>query len=265
MIQLDPLVGGFPNKAGGLGEGGELAGGAGGALHTAEPDGGGQRSETLIRVVLAEEKAVFRPAREHAIRLGAALGHQVIDHHPKIGRVPVEDQGLSAQELECGVCASQKALPCGFLVAGRSIDLPREVKALHPFGFEGGGELGRGAVVVLHRIARADNLGALETRNTPNEGELDLIGKGGGDAIHVVLVGVTAFWFQKDLVALFLSKPDHLVLDGRAVARPHPFDLSRIHGALVQIIADVLMSLWISPGDPTGTLFHVESFVSPRI
>ena len=88
-------------------------------------------------------------------------------------------------------------------------------------------ELGRRAVVVFHGVARADDLGILQPGDGADEVVLDLVGQRGGDAVDVELAGVAALRLQEDLVALLLGEADHLVLDGRAVARADALDHAR--------------------------------------
>ena len=52
------------------------------SAHAAECDP--ERREPLIRVVGAQPQPVLRAGREHAVGLGDALRHEIIDHHAEI-------------------------------------------------------------------------------------------------------------------------------------------------------------------------------------
>ena len=140
-----------------------------------------------------------------------------------------------------------------------------EVEVLDAFGFEGGVELGWGAVVVFDGVARADDLGVFETWDGADEGVLDFVGEGCGDPVDVVLVGLAAFGFEEELVAVFLGEADDLVFDGGAVAGADAFDDAGVHGGLVEIGADDVVGVRRGVGDPARHLFHVEHGVCPAI
>src|SRR5258706_15774486 len=64
--------------------------------------------EPQIGVVLAQSETVFGAAREHAIRLGHALRHQIIDENTQVGLVAARPPGLPPLPLKRGIHASQK-------------------------------------------------------------------------------------------------------------------------------------------------------------
>ena len=53
----------------------------------------------------------------------------------------------------------------------------------------------------------------------------------------------------------FVGKAHELVFDTRAIPRPHPADLARIHGGLVQVLPDDPLRFGCRIGHPTGDLF----------
>ena len=69
---------------------------------------------------------------------------------------------------------------------------------------------------------------------------------------------MATLWLKKDLVALFLSKFDNLILNRRAVAWPRAFDFPRIHGRFIEVITNDVVGLGAGVGDVAGDLFHVE-------
>ena len=121
------------------------------------------------------------------------------------------------------------------------------------------------AVVVLHRVARTDDFGLFQTGNGVDERQLHLERQARGKAVDVVLVGVAAFRLQEELVPGFLREFDHLILDGRTIARANPFDAPAVHGRFVEIIADDGVGRFVGAGRPAGQLFHVEHAVAPFV
>ena len=131
------------------------------------------RREAEVCVVVAEDQAVFGTAREHAIRLGGSLGHEVVHEHTEIGISTAEDQRRFALQFKRGICAGKEPLPCGFLVAGGSVDLSGEIQAGDRLGFESVAELGRRAVVVFDGVSGTEQFGIFESGHGSDECVLD--------------------------------------------------------------------------------------------
>ncbi len=85
-------------------------------------------------------------------------------------------------------------------------------------------------VVILDGITRAQDVGVLETRYRAHGLELDIKRQAGGNTIRVQLVGGQAFGLDENLVRILVGKAVDLVLDGRAIARAHAFDVASEHG-----------------------------------
>ena len=221
--------------------------------------------EPQIGIVLAQHQAVLGPTSEHAVRLGATAGHEVVDHDPEVGLVAPQNKFRLALDLQRGVRPSDQPLPGGLLIAGGAIDLTRKIQPFDLLGFEGRAQLGRRAVIVLDRITRTQNFAALETGDRSEKFQLHLVGQRGGNAIHIVLEGVPTFGFEENLVPLLFREADDFVLDRRAIARPHPLDHAAVHRRLMQIRTDRVVGAGVRVSDPTRQLFHVERGVAPRI
>ena len=80
MVQLNSIMGSLPDQGCSGVKSFEFLGSSLAAKCTRKAQGAGEGPKTLVRVVLPKQKAVLRPAREHAVRLRAALGDKVIDH-----------------------------------------------------------------------------------------------------------------------------------------------------------------------------------------
>jgi hypothetical protein len=65
-------------------------------------------------------------------------------------------------------------------------------------------------------------LRVLEAGNGFQEVNLDIEGEARGKSVHIPLIRVPAFGFQKELVGGLFGKTDNLVLDGWAVAGTVP-------------------------------------------
>ena len=87
-----------------------------------------QLGQTQICVVFAQAQAVFGAAGEHSIRFAHALRHQVIDQHTQIGLIAARHPWLLVERPAGGIDACEQALGGRFLIAGRPVDLPREIK-----------------------------------------------------------------------------------------------------------------------------------------
>ena len=230
-----------------------------------EADGGGEGGEAEVAVVLAEEEAVLGAGGEEAVGFGGAFGDQIVDHDGEVGLAALQQERGATGGLERGIGTGDEALAGGFFITGGAIDLSGEVEAGDALRFESGMELGGRAVIILHGIAGADDLGVFEAGDGPDEVVLDLEGQGGGDAVDVEFAGVAALGFEEDLVPLLLRKAHHLVLHRGAVARSDTLNVAGIHGRLVDVRPDDVVRLGGRVGDPAGNLFHVERYGAPGV
>ncbi len=76
----------------------------------------------------------------------------------------------------------------------------------------------------------------------------------GGDPLQVHLVVVTAFWFDKNGMALAIGKAHNFIFNGGAVARP--LDGTCAVGLrLGQVLANDAVRIEVGIGHPAGRLF----------
>ena len=81
------------------------------------------RGQPAIGVIGAQQQAIFRPRREHAIGLGDPAGDQIVDHHPDVAFRPVEMHLAQTAGVAGGVQPRDQTLAGGFLITGGAIDL----------------------------------------------------------------------------------------------------------------------------------------------
>ncbi len=67
-------------------------------------------------------------------------------------------------------------------------------------------------------------------------------------------MGGQAFRLEKHLVAVLVGEAMDLVLDGRAIARPHAFDDAGIHRRAIEVGGDDLVGALVGVGDPAADL-----------
>ena len=83
---------------------------------------------------------------------------------------------------------------------------------------------------------------------------LHVVRQAGRDAVRIHLVGVEPFGLDEDLVRGLVGEPDYLVLDARAVARAHAFDLAGEHRRAIGGGADDLVRALGGRRDVAGQL-----------
>src|SRR5690606_2483862 len=83
----------------------------------------GMVQQAQLRAPVIEQQPMLGPAREHAVRLARALGHEIVDQDTRVALMPGDHQRRLLADLMHGVDASHQALSGGFLVAGRAVDL----------------------------------------------------------------------------------------------------------------------------------------------
>ena len=118
-------------------------------------------------------------------------------------------------------------------------------------------QIARIEVVVFDGIAGARDVGLLEAADGTHQRQLHVERQAGGDAVGIDLVRVQPFRLEEDLVAVLVGEAHHLVLDGRAVARPDAFDDAGVHRRAVQAGADDFVGALVGVGDVARHLARV--------
>ena len=237
-----------------VGHGGAFLGEAVDAFFGGEADAGAEGGEALVGVVASEGEAEFGSAGEHAVGFGGGLGDKVVDHDADVGLVACEDESFFILDFEGGVYAGDEALAGGFFVAGGAVELAGEVEAFDQSCFERGVDLMRWGEVVFDGVAPAEDFGVFEAFDAVDDFELDVFGEAGGDAVAVDFVGVEAFGFEEDLVAVFVGEADDFVFDGWAVAWAAGLDLAGVHWRAVEVGFDEGVGFFVGVGDVHGEL-----------
>src|SRR5690606_39531414 len=93
-------------------------------------------AQPQVRIVLPKQQPVFGSAGEHPIGLPGAPGDEVIDQESDIGLIPAKDDRLPALDSQDGIDPGDQALGGSLLVAGGSVDLPRQKKILADPGLQ---------------------------------------------------------------------------------------------------------------------------------
>ncbi len=124
--------------------------------------------------------------------------------------------------------------------------MPGEEESFHSPDLEGGQELARVDEVVLHRIAVSRDDRGLEAGQGPDDTVLNIWRQRRGNPIQIEPRMLQSLGLDEDLMAFFVGKADHFVLDGRTVPRTGCLDLAGVHRRAVQVRTDQLV------GDGTG-------------
>ena len=120
------------------------------------------RDETLVRVVLPQQQAVFRARGHHAVRFVRAARDQIVNQRADVAVRAVEHERLLALDLERGVDACHKTLRGRLFIAGRAAELACAVQTGDLFGLERRTQLERINAVVLDGVGRAHDLRVLQ-------------------------------------------------------------------------------------------------------
>ena len=96
-------------------------------------------------------------------------------------------------------------------------------------------------MVIFHRIAGLEDLGALQPRHRADHRQLHVLGQRGRDAVRIDGRIVQPLGLEEDLVAVAIGEAMDLVLDRRAVTRPDAADFPGEKRRAVEIGADDLV------------------------
>ena len=171
------------------------------------------------------------PRGQHAIGLGDALKHQIVDHHADIAVVPVKPDRIVAPRKARCIDAGDKTLGRRFLIAGRAVDLAGQIKARHGPHAKIMAENARIDMIIFDRIAGLIDLDPFKAVDRPQKCELHIDRQRGRYPVGINGAVIQPFRLEKDLMAVAIAKAVDLVFDRRAVARPLPLESRRKRAA----------------------------------
>ncbi len=214
-----------------------------------------ERRQPLIGVVGPEPQPELGAGRKHAVGLGHAAGHQVVDHDAEIAVGPRHDEfTAAAARRQRRIDPRDDPLRAGLLVSRRAVDLPGQEKPRQRLHLERRLQLARIDVVVFDRVARPLDSHLLQARHRAQKRLLHLGRQRGRDPVGIDRVVVEALGLEKDLVRRAIRESHDLVLDRRAIARTAALDLTRIHRRAGEIRADDLVRRRRRRRDPAADL-----------
>ena len=220
-----------------------------------------------VGVVFAQLQPVLGPAGEHAVRLGHALGDQVVHQHAQVGLVTRGHPGVGlprrcisclGPSLQRRIHPGKQALRRRLFVARGAVDLSGKKQSANGPRLEVALQAGRVKVVVFNGIAGAQDVGVFQPGHRAHQLILNVKRQAGRDAVGVILVGGQALGLQKNLVAVLVGKAVDLVFHARAIARTHALDLAGEHRAAVKPGADDVVRALVGVGDPARHLRRVH-------
>ena len=94
---------------------------------------------------------------------------------------------------------------------------------------------------------------------------LHILGKRGGKALQIQLLGVPSHRLHKELMPLFVGKAYDLILNAGAVARAGSVNPPGVQGRTAEILPNHPMRIFVGIDDVTGNLLDLIqlSFVGP--
>src|SRR5438876_9085003 len=87
-----------------------------------------QRRKPLVRVVNTEVQTKLRPRGEHPIRLLGPFADQIVNEDPSVAFGSPHYEWIHTAESAGGVDSRNNPLATRFLIAGRTVDLTRQVQ-----------------------------------------------------------------------------------------------------------------------------------------
>ena len=110
-------------------------------------------------------------------------------------------------------------------------------------------ELGRVKVVVLDGIARFQHHGIFKTGKVMKGIGLHLFGQGGGKTVEVILMGVSSFRLEEELMMVFVGESFNLIFYGGTVTGANALDSALEHRGLVESGAEDVVHFRTGIGD----------------
>lgn len=221
----------------------------------------GLRSQPAIGVVLSQKQPIFGSAGEHSVGFVGAAGDQVVDQHANVGVLPRGHPRRLGRGGSSGIQSRDQPLSGGFFVSRGSVDLSGKEQPRDRFGFQVRPQLRRWAVVVLDCVAVSHDGGVFQTGNAAEHRVLNVSRQAGRDPVDVHFAGLSAFWFQEQLMAGLVSKSNHFVFDRRTVSRAARIDLAAVHRCSIQVRSDQVVYTLVGVRDMAGHLWRADRVI----
>src|SRR5262245_26000561 len=128
------------------------------------------------------------------------------------------------------------------------------VETSQQFGLESLVQLPWGKVIILYRISWLEHGSALQPGNRFQNRGLHINRKARGNPIRIKFTTLQAFWFDKDLVALFVCKAYDFIFDRWAIPRSHRLYDATVKWRPVKVLLNQLVCRAIGMGQMAGEL-----------
>ena len=204
--------------------------------------------QSICRVILPEYQPVLAAGRHHAVRLRAALCHEVVHQRADVAGSAVEYHRFPALYLQRCVYSGDDSLRRSFLIAAGAVELTRAVKSGNALEFQRWQEFQRVAAVVLYRVSRAHYFNVLQSLYRAQEFHLHVRWQRRRHSLKIVLIGVKPHRLHKKLVTFLILKAHYLVLNTRAVTWTYALDSAGIKRRTVEIIKNDFMRFSVGVG-----------------
>ncbi len=115
-------------------------------------------------------------------------------------------------------------------------------------------QLCRVNAVVFYGISIARDFAMLQPGNRAVHGNLHIFRQGRGHPLNIHFFRIFTLRLHKKLVTFLIGKTHHLVLYGRAIARPCAFNQPAEQRRAVEVVAYDLMGFFVGIGQPAERL-----------
>ena len=176
------------------------------------------------------------------------MGDQIIDQNAEIGLGPINRHHPGPGDRSGSVDARQQPLGRRFFIAGRAVDLSGQKQAGDVAHLQACCQAPWVDIIILDGITRPQDPCVLEPRHRRHKGDLDVLGKRGGDPVGIDRRIVQTFRLQEYLMGRFVGESNDLVLDGGTIPRSTPADRPGINRGAIKIGADQRVAFLGGPG-----------------
>ena len=144
-----------------------------------QPDFTACGGKTHIRIIFAQQQAVFGPAGKHAVRFFGPHGRQIVNQYAHVGLIATQDERIFLLYLQGRVGTGYETLGTGFFVTGRTVNLAGKEQTINILGFEGLFQVAGIEEVILNGITRANNMRVFKAFDGMDQRLLNIKGQAG--------------------------------------------------------------------------------------
>ena len=216
--------------------------------------------QSLVSIILTQQQTEFRTAGHHSVRFSGAFVYDIINENADIPIGTLQYNGFFPLNVMHCIDAADETLCRRFFIAAGTVELARGKQTGKILEFQRQFQLGGIDTIIFDGIGKSCDLAVFQTGDSAVHGDLHIFRQRRAHPLNIHFFRIFPFGFHEDLMSFLICKTNDLVLDGRAISGPSPFNDTTEHGRTMEIVSDDLVGFFIGISQPAKSLFFFDIF-----